>query len=156
MDLFNAEKTNAPFRPGMSATVDVQTKKANNVLTVPIQAVTTRSDSSEFKKNNKKMDKGEENGPDGIVIKDEKNKSKDDSKETIKVEECVFLYVDGKAKLVKVKAGIQDNNYIEIKEGLKEGDEIISGPYGAVSKVLKEGSEVKKVDKAELFTAPKK
>lgn len=154
MDLFNAEKTNAPFRPGMSATVDVQTKKASNVLTVPIQAVTTRSDSSGFKK--KDMDKKEENEPDGIVIRDEKNKNKDNSKDVIKVDECVFLYVDGKAKLIKVKAGIQDNNYIEIKEGVKEGDEIISGPYGAVSKVLKEGNEVKKVDKSELFSASKK
>ena len=153
-DLFNADKTNAPFRPGMSATVDIQTKKALNVLSVPIQAVTTRSDSSAFKK--KHIDNKEESGPDGIVIKDEKNKGKDDSKETIKVDECLFIFVDGKAKMVKVKTGIQDNNYIEIKEGVKEGDEIISGPYGAVSKVLKEGSEVKKVDKSELFTAPKK
>jgi len=156
MDLFNAEKTNAPFRPGMSATVDIQTKKASNVLTVPIQAVTTRSDSTEFKKKENNMDKKEENGPDGIVIKDEKNKSKDEAKDVIKVEECVFVFADGKAKKVKVKPGIQDNNYIEIKEGLKEGDEIISGPYGAVSKVLKEGSEVKKVEKTELFTVQKK
>jgi len=102
------------------------------------------------------MDKKEENGPDGIVIKDEKNKSKDEAKDVIKVEECVFVFADGKAKKVKVKPGIQDNNYIEIKEGLKEGDEIISGPYGAVSKVLKEGSEVKKVEKTELFTVQKK
>ncbi len=153
-DLFNADKTNAPFRPGMSATVDVQTKKADNVVTVPIQAVTTRADSTLFKKKN--PNKKEEEGPDGIVIKDDKNKSNDETKETIKIDECVFLLVDGKAKMVKVKTGIQDNNYIEIKEGVKDGDELISGPYGAVSKVLKEGSEVKKVDKSELFTAPKK
>lgn len=153
-DLFNAEKTNAPFRPGMSATVDVQTKKAADVITVPIQAVTTRSDSTEFKKKNK--DNKTEEGPDGIVIKDEKNKPKDDSKDAIKVEECLFLYVDGKAKMVKVKTGIQDNNFIEIKEGVKDGDEVISGPYGAVSKVLREGTEVKKVEKSELFTTPKK
>ena len=153
-DLFNADKTNAPFRPGMSATVDVQTKKADNVVTVPIQAVTTRADSTLFKKKN--PTKKDEEGPDGIVIKDDKNKSNDETKETIKIDECVFLLVDGKAKMVKVKTGIQDNNYIEIKEGVKDGDELISGPYGAVSKVLKEGSEVKKVDKSELFTAPKK
>jgi len=153
-DLFNTDKTNAPFRPGMSATVDVQTKKADNVVTVPIQAVTTRADSTLFKKKN--PNKKEEEGPDGIVIKDDKNKSNDETKETIKIDECVFLLVDGKAKMVKVKTGIQDNNYIEIKEGVKDGDELISGPYGAVSKVLKEGSEVKKVDKSELFTAPKK
>ena len=64
--------------------------------------------------------------------------------------------MDGKVKLVRVKTGIQDNNYIEIKEGLKEGDEIVSGPYSAISKQLKDATEVKKVDKADLFTAPKK
>ena len=58
--------------------------------------------------------------------------------------------------MLKVKVGIQDNNYIEIKEGIKDGDEIISGPYSAVSKLLKEGSEVKKVEKTDLFNAPKK
>jgi HlyD family secretion protein len=63
--------------------------------------------------------------------------------------------VDGKAKKVSVKTGIQDNNYIEIKSGVKEGDEVISGPYGLVSKTLKEGSIVKKVDKDELFSVKK-
>ena len=153
-DLFNADKTNAPFRPGMSATVDVQTKKANNVLTVPISAVSTRSDSTEYKKKN--LDKKNEEGPDGIVINNEQNKAKDNSKDLIKIDEVVFLYVDGKAKLIKVKTGIQNNDFIEIKDGIKEGDEVISGPYGAVSKVLKDGSEVKKVAKEDLFTVPKK
>ena len=153
-DLFNAEKSNAPFRPGMSATVDIQTKKAFNVISVPIQSVTTRSDSTEYKK--KAVNQKPEEGQDGIVVNDAKNKSNDDYKDLIKIDECVFLMADGKAKLVKVKTGIQDNNYIEIVQGVKPGDEVISGPYGAVSKMLKEGSEVKKVDKSELFTAPKK
>ena len=155
MDLFNETKTNAPFRPGMSATVDVQTKKAADVIAVPIQAVATRSDSTEYNKKVKKS-KGEENGPDGIVIKDDKDsKVKDSDKELIKIDEVVFLFVDGKAKKVSVKTGIQDNNYIEIKSGVKEGDEVISGPYGLVSKTLKEGSIVKKVDKDELFSVKK-
>ncbi len=153
-DLFNAEKTNAPFRPGMSATVDIQTKKADNILTVPIQAVSTRSDSTEYVKKN--LGKKTEEGPDGIVINDDKNKSKDNSKDLIKIDEVVFLFDNGKAKQVKVKTGIENSDYIEIKEGLKEGDEIISGPYGAVSKTLKEGAAVKKVAKEELFKEPKK
>jgi HlyD family secretion protein len=151
-DLFNSTRTNAPFRPGMSATVDIQTKKVSNVVAVPIQAVTTRSDSTEYKAREvKKQPEG-----DGVVARDDKEKTAEDLKELIKVEEVVFLYADGKAKLVKVKTGIQDNNYIEIQQGLKLGDEVISGPYSAVSKQLKDGMEVKKVDKTELFGAPKK
>lgn len=153
-DLFNSTKTNAPFRPGMSATVDIQTKKASNVITVPIQSVTTRTDSSKY---HPKDIKKQEEGPDGIIVKNTNDKTdKSDATEVLKAEECVFALVDGKAKMLKVKIGIQDNNYIEIKEGIKDGDEIISGPYSAVSKLLKEGSEVKKVEKTDLFSVPKK
>jgi HlyD family secretion protein len=157
-DLMN-ENNVAPFRPGMSATVDIQTKTANNVLTVPIQSVTTRADSSAFKgKENKEGENAgeDEEGEDGIVIKDEKNKSDESSKPQVKIEECVFIMNDGKAKLVKVKTGIQDNNYIEVKQGLKEGDQVVSGPYSAISKTLKEGSAIKQVDKNELFSGGKK
>jgi HlyD family secretion protein len=58
---------------------------------------------------------------------------------------------DGKAKKVLVKTDIQDINYIEITSGVKAGDEVITGPYDIVSKTIKEGSKVKKVDKKELF-----
>ncbi|MGQ0827400.1 MAG: HlyD family secretion protein [Bacteroidota bacterium] len=151
-DLVNENKGGAPFRPGMSATVDIQTKAATNVITVPIQSVTTRSDSPEFKaKEIKKED--DENGP---VVVNTANEKNDKIDHLIKVEECVFLFSEGKTKKVKVKTGIQDNNYIEIKEGIKEGDEVISGPYNAISKQLKENMEVKKVDKAELFSGTKK
>jgi len=152
-DLLVENNNRPPFRPGMSATVDVQTKQAKNIVTVPIQSVTTRSDSSALEaKGMKKSD--EEDGD--IVIKDEKDKSDEDVKELIKIEECVFVYAEGKAKMVKVKTGIQDNNYIQIVSGINAGDEIISGPYSAVSKQLKDGMEVMKVDKSELFNANKK
>ncbi|MBK7183838.1 MAG: efflux RND transporter periplasmic adaptor subunit [Bacteroidetes bacterium] len=152
-DLLVENNNRPPFRPGMSATVDVQTKQAKSIVTVPIQSVTTRSDSSALEgKGMKKSD--EEDGE--IVIKDEKDKSDEDVKELIKIEECVFVYSDGKAKMVKVKTGIQDNNYIQIISGINAGDEIISGPYSAVSKQLKDAMEVTKVDKSELFNANKK
>jgi HlyD family secretion protein len=156
-DLMN-DKNVAPFRPGMSATVDIQTKKANNVLTVPIQSVTTRADSSAFEDKEKKEDNNEggDEGEDGIVVKDEKNKSADDTKEQVKIEECVFIMNEGKAKLVKVKTGIQDNNYIEITSGLKEGDMVVSGPYSAIAKQLKNGTAIKQVEKNELFSGGKK
>ena len=149
-----ANNNAAPFRPGMSATVDIQTKKVLNVITVPIQSVTTRSDSTAFKEKNKERG-GEED--DEVVVKNENDKTQDNS-ELIKIEECVFVYdaVEGKVKMVKVKTGIQDNNNIEITSGIKEGDEVISAPYSAIAKELKDGDKVNKVDKSELFTVTKK
>ena len=152
-DLVNANKNSAPFRPGMSATVDIQTKEAKNIITVPIQSVTTRTDSSAFKE---KDVKNEEEGEQGIIVNNTNDTDKKDLKDVLKVEECVFVFSDGKAKMVKVKTGIQDSNYIEIIEGIKEGDEVISGPYSAIAKQLKEAVEVKKVDKSELFNGQKK
>lgn len=138
-----------PFRPGMSATVDIQTTTANNVITVPIQSVTTRSDSTDVK--NKKDTEEEEENEEIEVVDEKAEKLKSKEEKAPEPEECVFVYIDGKVKQVKVKTGIQDNNYIEIKSGLKEGDEVVSGPYGAISKILKDGKEVQKVDKSELF-----
>jgi HlyD family secretion protein len=135
----------------MSATVDVQTKKVSSVISVPIQSVTTRSDSSLYKEKEAKT-----RGDEGDIVVKNTNDKTENINETIKIEECVFLYSEGVVKLVKVKSGIQDNNYIEIIEGIKEGDEIISGPYSAISKELKDGTKVNKVDKSELFTVTKK
>jgi HlyD family secretion protein len=151
-DLISANSNRPAFRPGMSATVDIQTQKAKGIIAVPIQSVTTRSDSTEFKEKEKL--KGEDSNED-IVVKSDSDKNKKETKD-IKVEECVFIYSDGMAKMVKVKTGIQDNDYIEIKEGIKEGDEVISGPYSAIAKQLKDETPVKKVDKSELFNATKK
>lgn len=149
-DLIKGQNT-SPFRPGMSATVDIQTRTAKNVISVPIQSVTTRSDTV-------LADKDEAEGVEGrngIVVKDVKQEQAK-AKEEVKPEECVFVYVDGIANLVKVKTGVQDNNYIQVVSGLKEGDEVITGPYGAVSKVLKDGSEVIKVESLTSFGSPKK
>ncbi len=136
-DLVKAEDIiKSPFRPGMSATVDIQTETAPNIITVPIQAVTTRSDTT----GNERMDKeeGEENSE--MEVKDDEE-----------LKEYVFLYEDGKAVMKEVKTGIQDNMYIQIVEGLEIDQEVIVGPYRAVSKKLKDGDAVKKVDKKDLF-----
>ena len=126
----------SPFRPGMSATVDIQTETVNNVLTVPIQAVTTRSDTT----GKGQQEDVEDDDKDEIIV--------DEDKESLEV---VFLFKDGKAEMQTVKTGIQDNMYIEIIEGLEDEQEIIVGPYRAVSKKLKNGDDVKKVDKKDLF-----
>ena len=129
----------------MSATVDIQTKTSPNVLTVPIQAVTTRTDTTDAESKQASKDEKQTN-----VTTDKKPKKKD-----VTFQEIVFLYQDGKAKMVKVKTGIQDNTYIEIVSGLNEKQEVISGPYRAVTKKLKDGDLVKKVDKKDLFTEEK-
>lgn len=144
-DLIDPKLPNkSPFRPGMSATVDIQTESVVNVLAVPIQAVTTRQDSTQIKlKNAENKDKKPE--AEGENNKDEAKKKNEE------IQEVVFIYDNGKAKKVNVKTGIQDNTYITITEGLKENDEIIVAPYRAVSKKLKDGDEVKKVDIKDLY-----
>lgn len=135
----------SPFRPGMSCTVEIQTEIAENVLTVPIQAVTTRIAKDSLDKINNKNSKKVGEGYDQEEMVTSKKKEE--------VQECVFLFSDGTAKKMDVKTGIQDNTYIQILSGLKLGDEIITAPYTAVSKTLKDGDKVKKVDKKDLFTA---
>lgn len=138
----------SPFRPGMSCTVEIQTETAENVLTVPIQAVTTRiaQDSLEKINEQNKSKKQERDHNVEMVTSQKKNE---------KIQECVFVYSDGKAKKVNVKTGIQDNTYIEILSGLKDNVEIITSPYTVISKTLKDGDNVKKVDKKDLFTKEK-
>ena len=138
----------SPFRPGMSCTVEIQTEIAENILTLPIQAVTTRIAKDSLDKINEKNKTIKDNGDEQIEVVSVKKKSD-------KIQECVFILSDGTAKKVDVKTGIQDNTYIQIISGLKVGDEIITAPYSAVSKLLNNGDKVKKVDKKELFTAEK-
>jgi HlyD family secretion protein len=138
----------SPFRPGMSCTVEIQTESAENTLTVPIQAVTTRlaKDSlDKINENNKSKNKEGEHEVEVVST----------TKKNDKIQECVFILSDGTAKKVDVKTGIQDNTYIQIVSGLKDGDEIITAPYSAVSKLLKDGDKVIKVDKKDLFTKEK-
>ena len=142
-----SETNSAPFRPGMSASVEIQTSRAFNIITIPIPAVTTRNADTT---KTKELNRDEE--PEMQVI-DEKQLKSEKKKEEIK--ECVFINRKGIAKMVYVTTGVQDDDYIEIKSGILVGDEIISGPYGAVSKTLKDGTTIKIVDKDQLFTEKK-
>jgi HlyD family secretion protein len=129
-----------PFRPGMSASADIQTKTHINVLSVPINAVTTRELNDSIKKiPNPVADISAK----AVVPADE-------------LDVVVFLVgKDGMIKKVKVKTDIQDINYIEVTEGLKEGDDVITGPYDVVSKLLKDNDKVKVVDKKDIFEQKK-
>ncbi len=103
---------NFPFRPGMSASVDIFTRVEKDVLSVPIQAVTVRED-------------------------------KDSDKDEEELQELVFMHGDGDTvSIANVTTGIQDDDYIEVRSGLSEGDKIVIGPYAAVSRKLEEGKEV--------------
>lgn len=146
-DLIN-DKNPAPFRPGMSASVEIQTMRGADLITIPIPAVTTRS--SDTLKNKEEVDEEER-----MVVRDEKEERELKKKEEEEIKECVFVNNNGIAKLVYVTTGIQDNDYIEIKKGLNVGDEVIAGPYGAVSKLLKDGSKIKIVDKEQLYSDKK-
>lgn len=133
-----------PFRPGMSASADIQTRTKQNVLSIALNAVTTR-------------DKNDNGG--GDAKKDSKPSNTEEKKSTSSddgIEEVVFvLQKDNKVKKVKVKTGIQDLTNIEIVEGLKEGDEVVTGPYTIVSKTLKDGTLVTVVAKDKLFEEKK-
>jgi HlyD family secretion protein len=141
----------SPFRPGMSATVEIQTRKAANVLTVPIQAVATRDTSRSARNRMQGSEDKAQSESAGTSAQESKNKSKEEE-EAKKLIECVFVIENGKAKIVPVKSGIQDNTFIEVISGLKDGQEVITAPYSALSKDLKEGAAVKVVPKNELFT----
>jgi HlyD family secretion protein len=141
----------SPFRPGMSASVDIQTKRVEGVLSVPIMAVTTRiMDSTKVEKGKQ----GEDWETKATNEEEEKVKNKEKDKEKLK--EYVFTIKDGKALMVEVKTGIQDNDYIQITNGVSDGMEVITGPYSAVARTLRKGSKVKVVDKSELFSSTEK
>jgi HlyD family secretion protein len=123
--------TYSPFRPGMTATVDIITNTKTNILTVPISSVVVKSDTAAVQE---------------IKVEDpneDKPKPKSDKKF-----ECVFVKVGNKAKIRVIKTGIQDDTNIEVLSGLKKGDVVITGPYTTVSKELNSGDKVSlKTDK---------
>ncbi|SFE70328.1 efflux RND transporter periplasmic adaptor subunit [Sunxiuqinia elliptica] len=127
-DLMDSASMSYPFRPGMSATVDIQTETREGVIAVPIQAVTTR-----------------------VAESGEEQAGADDKEK----EEVIFVMKDGLAWKQVVETGIQDNQNIEILSGITDGDEIITGPYNVVSRTLKDSLQVKAVDEKELFKAEK-
>ncbi len=125
----NQTKGKFPFKPGMSASVEIQTNRQDNILSVPVNAVTTRD------------------WPDSIKNKNRDFSSNDD------IRQVVFVY-DPKAQSVglrDVKTGLQDNKYLQITEGLKEDEQVVIAPYGAIARTLKDKTKVRVVEKDKLF-----
>lgn len=142
-----ANKRRFPFRPGMSANVDIQTRTEKQVLSIPINAVTTRDLTDTAKQAGKGQDK---KGPAAPAAPATAADEKKDFSEVVFV-----LQKDNTVKVVEVTTGIQDDNNIEIRSGLKPGEEVVSGPYSAVSRTLENGKKVKVVPKSQLFEAAK-
>jgi len=124
-DLISEIKGASPFRPGMTASVEIITNTKTDVLSVPLSAVTTRTP-SQLKKFNPDGDE-EASSASSVKTKDED------------IKEVVFVQDGLKAKMVEVKTGISDYDNIEILEGLSEGDVVISGPFFVISKRIREG-----------------
>jgi len=134
-DLLKNDQPNpSPFRPGLSATVDIHTQQ-NTGLAVPIQAVTTREPVAADTAAKAANATAGAPTPTGMP----------------KMKEYVFVYEGGTVKQVEVTTGIQDDTYIRVLSGLEEGDEVVSRPFNAISKLLKDGSKVEKVDKNSLL-----
>jgi len=129
-----------PFRPGMTASVEIITTKRDNVLSVPLTAVTTRS----AEKGKKPEEGRDDDDDDKPTVTD--NKPKAEKKEDKVV---VFVNEKGIAKMVEVKTGISDYDNIEIISGLKDSVEVVTGPFLVVSKRLKDGDKIAQAKKEE-------
>src|ERR1051325_10896260 len=142
----NLEHEDVLLRPGLSCTADIETSTVKDAVAVPMQAVTIRTGESnlspeEIEKQKQKVAARDKDDNKAELSNDrlEKHAQKEEREKLVKV---VFVKNGGKAQMVKVTTGIADDSYMEIKTGVKPGDEIISGSYSAISRKLKEGSKI--------------
>ncbi len=126
-----------PFRPGMSTTVDIQTEARHQVISVPIQSVTTRADSGKF------IDPTVKKGEDEPLISSDE------------LLEVVFIVEGDRAIQKTVVSGIQDKNYIQIIDGLSENELVVAAPFSAIAKKLENQTRVEMVKKEDLFQTKK-
>jgi HlyD family secretion protein len=154
-DLFDSRHPrHFPFRPGMSASADIQTRTHKSVLSIPINAVATREKNTDnaVVGSTEASDNTGNNGS-----SDDKDDNKSDTRSSGgDLDEVAFLVMPGDTvKKVKVHTDIQDINYIEVKDGLKEGEQVVTGPYSLVSKTMRSGLRIKVVPKDKLFEGNK-
>ncbi len=131
----------AMLRPGMSATVDVETETVANVVAVPVQSVTVRAEggkTSEQLQQDRAKEARERSGNDLEVEKERADAKRNQEK----LQRVVFVRKGDKVEQRKVETGIADNSYMEIKSGVKQGEEVVSGSYKAISTQLKDGAAV--------------
>ena len=146
------ENPEVQLRPGLSCTADIQTDIVNDVVAVPMQSVTIRSGDSNLSpeelEQRKQKQTANDKGDNAAEFTNEKLEKRAEREEREKLAKVVFLKDGGKARMAKVTTGIADDTYMEIKSGIKEGDEVISGSYSAISRKLKDGAKVE-IEKAE-------
>lgn len=134
-----SENAPYPFLPGMSASVEILTKRVFNALSVPVQAVTVRSKKQKLSEN--------ETTESSIQTEVQKISAKEES------EEVVFIVHEGRAQKMPVKTGVQDMEFIEILSGLKGNEEVITAPYSIVSRLLKGGEKIKVIKNKKTSSA---
>lgn len=134
------------LRPGLSCTADIQTNMVKDVVSVPIQSVTIRTGDSNLSpeeiERKKQISEAKEKMDNNAEVENERLAKQAAKEEREKLKKVVFLKEGGKAKMVEVTTGIADDANIEIKSGVKPGDEVISGSYSAISRKLKDGAPV--------------
>jgi len=123
----DTQSERSPFRAGLSASAEIRTNTATNILSVPVAAVTAREDD------------------DDVVP------SKTKGKEAKKIKEYVFVQVGDSVTMRQVTTGIQNDNFIEIRSGLKVGELLVKAPYDAISKTLEDGTKIEVVEEKELY-----
>ncbi len=134
-----------PLRPGMSTTADIETATVQNVIVVPIQSVTVRSTDSKLSPEEREKQSARQQAREGDNRADVTNEMLQKQKERElreKLQRVVFIKNGDKVRMQKVETGIADSTYIEIKNGVKAGDEVVSGSYTAISRKLKDGAKV--------------
>ena len=137
---------NLRLRPGLSCTADIQTDMVKDVVAVPMQSVTIRTGDSNLSpeeiEEKKKITDAKDKADNNAEVENERLAKAAQKEEREKLRKVVFLKDGGKAKMVEVTTGIADDANIEIKSGVKPGDEVISGSYSAISRKLKDGAKV--------------
>jgi len=138
------------LRPGMSVTADIETRYRTNVLTVPIQSVTTRLPKGAVDEKQKKTARKDE---EDLPEKKPGSKKQDEANKPMEV---VFVTGSDTVKMVKVKRGIGDDEYLEITDGLSEGQEAVSGTYKAINRELEDGKRIKRDNRPKSAREEKK
>ncbi|HEY8133945.1 MAG TPA: efflux RND transporter periplasmic adaptor subunit [Thermoanaerobaculia bacterium] len=134
-----------PLRPGMSTTADIETATVQDAVVVPIQSVTVRSTESklspeEREKNEAKQQAGDKDNRADVTNQTQQKQKERELRE--KLQRVVFVKTGDKVRMQKVETGLADNTYIEVKSGVKPGEEVVSGSYTAISRKLKDGAKV--------------
>jgi HlyD family secretion protein len=134
------------LRPALSCTADIETNMVRDAVAVPMQSVTIRTGDSNVSPEEIERQKlkvaARDKDDNKAELSNERLEKQTQKEEREKLAKVVFVKNGGKAHMVKVNAGIADDSYMEIKSGIKPGDEVISGSYSAISRKLKEGAKV--------------